>query len=107
MVHIQLPEKFNRNILVKHYSSQRANYPSTYETMHLIDRLMNIQKPFEYTNEHAQIIQDYFFYELRIELTVKPFLNYYLFIRITAHIYNKFYDYVCLTDAVLQNNYIC
>ena len=51
------------------------------------------------TYNEAEIIQNYLYFQHRIEIPIKPIQN-ELYVRISSHIYNKFSDYEYLANAI-------
>ncbi|CAF0954960.1 unnamed protein product [Brachionus calyciflorus] len=79
MVCVRLPIKFVRNILGK---VGRENENISYD--------------------QAEVIQNYFYFNHSIEVPVKCVQN-NLYVRLSAHIYNRIQDYELLGDVVMAN----
>lgn len=80
MICVRLPDKFVNNVIKKD----------------------NIQPMFSY--DDAETVQNFFYYSHLIEVPIKYIQN-SLYVRLSAHIYNKIDEYEFLGDVVMENNY--
>ncbi|RNA15003.1 L-cysteine desulfhydrase 1 isoform X2 [Brachionus plicatilis] len=78
MVCVQLPDSFVRNIIKND----------------------DLESSFSYND--AEIVQNFFYFSHSIEVPIKYIQN-SLYVRLSAHIYNKIEDYEFLGDVVMQN----
>jgi isopenicillin-N epimerase len=66
-------------------------------------KLEENQSPTKLTYDQAEIVQNFLFISYKIEVPIKC-IQEKLYVRISAHIYNKLTDYIHLGNAVLDHN---